>query len=85
MSYGIASLNCVCKCNNGFLYSCNPNIHDLAGENVCIQVITPAQFSSAFAALNNSRIDLLSINVGFNITSKGNLFDLLRFSTIIFE
>ena len=85
VSYGISRLNCVCKWSNGFLYSCNPKIHDFAGENVCIHVITPAQFSSVLASLNVFLITSFVIMVGFHTTSYGRFPDLFNASTIIFE
>ena len=48
--HGISRLYCVWRCSSGFLSSCNPWIHILAGEKVCIHVITPMHFSSASAA-----------------------------------
>ena len=36
-----------------------PRIQDFAGEKVCIQVITPAHSSSAFASLNVLRISFI--------------------------
>ena len=44
-------------------------IHDLAGENVCIQVMTPAHVSSVLASLNVLRISSLVMSVGFQTTS----------------
>ena len=49
----------------------DPRIQDFAGENVCIQVITPAHSSSVFASLNVLRISSLVISVGFHTTSNG--------------
>ena len=44
-------------------------IIDFAGEKVCIQVITPAQFSSRFASLKVLLITSFVIMVGFHTTS----------------
>ena len=85
VSYGISSLNCVWKCNKGFLYSCSPKIQDFAGENVCIHVITPAQSSASFASWNNRRMEPLSSKVGFQTISNGKLFELFKLSTMILE
>ena len=41
--HGMSRLNCVWNCSSGFCRTERPRIHIFAGENVCIQVITPAQ------------------------------------------
>ena len=40
---GSSRLNCVCRCSSGFCSAPRPPIHIFAGENVCIQAITPTQ------------------------------------------
>ena len=67
------------------MYSCKPIIHILAGEKVCIQVMTPAHSSSLFASLKVFRMEAWSISVGFQITSKGSLPEVLNASTIFLE
>ncbi len=68
---GSDSLACVCKWSNGLRNSSRPWIHIFAGENVCIQVITPMQRSSRFASRHARRMLAESINTGFHTTSAG--------------
>ncbi len=56
VSHGSSRLNCVWRCTNGFWSAFSPRIHILDGENVCIQSIRPAQFSSEFASIQSLAI-----------------------------
>ena len=42
-AHGSATLACVCRCSSGLRSASSPAIHIFAGENVCIQAITPMQ------------------------------------------
>ena len=75
-------MNWVSRCIRGLRNSCSPAIQDLAGENVCIQVITPAQLSSALASLNVARIMLLVSSVGLSVRGKGKRPEALMRSTM---
>ena len=44
-THGSAALAWVCRCSSGLRSASRPVIHILAGENVCIQAITPTQSS----------------------------------------
>ena len=48
--HGISRLNCVCRCASGFWSAVKPAIHIFAGENVCIQAISPTHASAALAS-----------------------------------
>jgi alpha-N-arabinofuranosidase len=50
---GMSRLNWVCRCTKGFCSTFRPAIHILAGENVCIQVISPTQFSALLASIHS--------------------------------
>ncbi len=82
---GISLLYCVCKCNSGSRRAFNPAIHILAGENVCIQTITPAQFLSEFAFSIASRIAFESITTDEKRISQGSDPELFIESTISLE
>ena len=56
-SQGRSRLNCVCRWASGFSSAFSPAIHIFAGENVCIQQITPMQRSAAFASRHAWRMD----------------------------
>ena len=43
VAHGSATLSWVCRCSSGLRSASSPVIHILAGENVCIQAITPMQ------------------------------------------
>ena len=51
-AHGMSRLNCVLTCSSGFCSALNPRIHIFDGENVCIQVMTPAQLGAWFAAVS---------------------------------
>ncbi len=56
VAHGSARLSWVCRCSSGLRSASRPVIHILAGENVCIQAITPRQAGSALAASMTCRI-----------------------------
>ena len=49
VAHGSSTLDWVCRWSSGFCRALIPLIHIFAGENVCIQVITPTQVGSEFA------------------------------------
>ena len=61
--HGISALYWVWKCRRGFSRDWRPLIHILAGEKVCIQVMTPTHFSSLFAAFMTASTSLLELAV----------------------
>ena len=50
LDHGRSRLNWVCRWTSGLRSSVSPAIHILAGENVCIQAMTPMQRSSRSAS-----------------------------------
>ena len=85
VSQGISLLNWVCRCSNGFFNCCRPWIHILAGEKVCIQVMTPTHLSSLLAALNTASTSLEELAVPLYTTFTGSLPDSFRPLTISLE
>ncbi len=65
VDHGSASLDWVCRCSNGLRSSSSPWIHIFAGENVCIQAITPTQRSSPLASRQARRIAAELVSTGF--------------------
>jgi hypothetical protein len=63
----------VCRCSNGLRSASSPLIHILAGENVCIQAITPRHESSAFAAIMVARMPAESVSTGRQTIRAGML------------
>jgi hypothetical protein len=63
-AHGSAWLSWVCRCSSGLRSASSPVIHILAGENVCIQAITPRQAGSALASSITVRIAALSVSTG---------------------
>jgi hypothetical protein len=53
---GRAAFSWVCRCSRGLRSASSPLIHILAGENVCIQAMTPTQAGSRFASSITCRI-----------------------------
>ena len=82
VSQGISLLNCVWKCSNGFFSSCKPWIHILAGEKVCIQVMTPIHLSSLLAALKVAVTSLDELTVPLYTTFTGSFPESFRPFTI---
>ena len=68
LAQGRSRLAWVCRCSNGFRSASSPVIHILAGENVCIQAITPMQESSALASSMMRRMASASVSTGFHTT-----------------
>jgi hypothetical protein len=68
-AHGSASLSWVCRCSNGLRSTSSPVIHILAGENVCIQAITPTHDGSLLAACITSRIAAASVSTGRHTSS----------------
>ena len=56
----------------GFVRADSPAIHIFAGENVCIQAISPTQFAVALADLHRSRIASGVVSTGLNRTFTGS-------------
>ena len=50
-AHGNETFAWVCRCRKGVFRASSPVIHIFAGENVCIQAISPMQSGSAFAAM----------------------------------
>jgi hypothetical protein len=50
VAQGRSRLNCVWRCAQGLRSAVSPAIHILAGENVCIQKTSPAQFGALLAS-----------------------------------
>jgi hypothetical protein len=73
VSQGNSTLAWVCRCSNGLRSASSPDIHILAGEKVCIQAITPTQFSSALASTITRRIASGSVSTCCHCTGSGNL------------
>ena len=63
-AHGSAALSWVCRCSSGLRSASSPVIHILAGENVCIHVITPMQSGSALASSTTRRIAAASVSTG---------------------
>ena len=53
---GRVTLIWVWKCSSGLRSESSPVIHIFAGENVCIQAITPTQSGSALASIMTWRM-----------------------------
>ena len=68
----MSRLNWVCRCSSGRRSSDRPPIHILAGEKVCIQVISPAQAGSALAARQRSRMASGPVSTGLKTTGRGS-------------
>ena len=49
-AHGRSRLNCVCRWSSGTWSARRPAIHIRAGENVCIQAMTPTHASAALAS-----------------------------------
>ena len=74
---GNAAFAWVCRCSSGTCSAPSPRIHILAGENVCIQAITPKQLESAFASSMTRWMASLSVNTGCHCTGSGSCPDSL--------
>ena len=70
-AHGKARLCWVCRCSSGFCRADRPPIHIFAGENVCIQVMTPTQSSSAFASRHARRMASGVVSTGRPVTWTG--------------
>jgi len=64
VAQGMSWLNWVWRWAIGFCRAFSPAIQFLAGEKVCIQVITPAQFGAALAARHTSWISSGVVSTG---------------------
>ncbi len=65
---GRSRLNWVCRWASGLSSRVSPAIHIFDGENVCIQVITPAHAGDALASRHTFKIASGSVSVGFATT-----------------
>ena len=71
VAHGRAASAWVCRCSSGLRSASRPEIHIFAGENVCIQVMTPRQAGSSFASPMARRIAAASLRTGFQTTCTG--------------
>src|SRR6516162_923138 len=62
--HGSSSLNCVCRWRWGFASDRRPAIHIRAGENVCIQVISPMQVRELLASQHKRSMDSPVVTTG---------------------
>ncbi len=72
VDHGRSRLNCVCRWTKGFCSAFSPRIHIFDGENVCIQRISPAQLSSAFASMQSLAISSGVVRSALNTTFSGS-------------
>ena len=82
VAHGRSRLAWVCRCSSGLRSASRPEIHILAGLNVCIQAITPMQASSALASIIVRRIASASLRTGLNTISNGMASDASRVRAI---
>ncbi len=83
--HGSSRLNCVCRWASGFWRRVSPPIHILAGEKVCIQVMTPAQSGAALAATHASWMASGPVRTGFHTSLAGSFPERSRDSKICCE
>lgn len=69
VAHGRSRFTWVCRCSSGLRSRSSPEIHILAGENVCIQAMRPMQSSSALASIITRRIAAASVSTGLATTS----------------
>ena len=62
-------MNCVCRWSIGFFRAFSALIHILAGENVCIHMITPMHSLSEEARTQMSSASSAVFTTGWNTTS----------------
>src|SRR5215472_332209 len=62
--HGSSSLNCVCRWRWGFASDRRPAIHIRAGENVCIQAISPMQLRELLASQHKRSMDSPVVTTG---------------------
>ena len=82
VDHGNASLAWVCRWSIGLRSSSRPWIHIFAGENVCIQAITPKQRSSPLASRQARRIAGELVSTGFQTSVAAGATAAARRSTI---
>ena len=75
---GRSRLNWVCRWRSGFWSAWSPPIHIRAGENVCIQAITPTHSSEALAARQAAAMLSDDLTIGLKTTRTGIESDLSR-------
>ena len=80
-SHGSATFACVCRCSSGVRSASSPEIHIFAGENVCIQAITPTAPCTA-ASRHTARMSALEVRTGFQTTRTGMSGDSSRRAAI---
>ena len=68
---GRVSFDWVWKCSSGLRSASSPPIHILAGENVCIQTMTPAHRGSAVASTIAWRMASEVLRTGFHTMGSG--------------
>ena len=71
LCHGNSTPNWVCRCSSGLCSDLSPRIHILAGENVCIQAMTPMHSGLAFASPSTRAISSESVTTGSQRTSTG--------------
>jgi hypothetical protein len=64
VDHGRDTFACVCRCSNGLPSASSPPIHIFAGENVCIQAMTPTHSSVAVASRQARRIASAVVSTG---------------------
>ncbi len=75
VSHGIARWYWVWRCRSGRWRTSSPAIHIFAGENVCIQTISPTQVGDALASWHRARMLAESVTTGFATTRTGTEAD----------
>src|SRR6476659_10032201 len=65
-AHGRETFAWVWKCTSGLRSASRPPIHIFAGENVCIQAITPTQESDAVASRHARRMSGAVVSTGFH-------------------
>ena len=69
--HGSETLAWVCRCSIGLRSASSPEIHILAGENVCIHAMTPTQASVAVASRHARRMASAVVSTGFQTIRTG--------------
>ena len=73
VAHGSDCLAWVCRCSRGLRSASRPWIHIFAGENVCIQAMTPTQASVAVASRHARRIASALVSTGFQTSVSGHV------------
>jgi hypothetical protein len=81
LSHGRAELAWVCRCKIGTCSAVRPAIHILAGENVCIQTITPMHFGFAEASKQMALMLSGVVSTGFQVALIGTFAAAFKVAT----